>query len=117
MVVLGFACTALLETVIDDKVSVFVGNVISLLTVFPLSIGVVCFLFNYFRLFDSKYLALLGKHSYEFFLVHISVLSFLSDRTIKGLVIFLLLTTGGSFFISLVSNSLISYIKTSVLTR
>lgn len=112
MVLLGFVCTALLETVIDDKVSVFVGNVISLLTVFPLSIGLICFLFHYFCLFDSKYLALLGKHSYELFLVHISVLSFLSNRTIKGLVIFLLLTTGITFFISLVSNSLISYIKT-----
>ena len=89
---IGFVSTLFLEVYLEKRVPILVGNIFSLVTVFPLSLAMFAFIYGWFDKIGNKLCEIIGKYSYELFLVHISFLSVIKNRSILGMVSFFLIT-------------------------
>lgn len=83
-------------------------NILSLLTVFPIAVGVLSITHKYKVLFQSKILFFISNISYEIYLVHqYSINILIKIKKYEGIIIFLLATLLLAYLLSLISNKFI----------
>ena len=96
IVILGlFTCGLLFMGITQlsfiKKLNYLTQNILSLFTIFPITIAILAILFYNNRVIDNKFLNVLGKYSYEIYLVHSFTLKLITTDQIS-LVLFLIIT-------------------------
>lgn len=107
-IIIGIIMMGVTQVDIVKNLNFLQYNILSLITVFPMAIGVLSITYKYKVLFQSKILFFISNISYEIYLVHqYSIDIFMKIKNYQGIIVFLLATLLLAYLLYLISNKFI----------
>lgn len=89
-----------------------VSNTLSLFTILPLAVVVICFASVANMMFNNKFLLMVGTISFEVYLVHAFTLNIIHDRIVE-VVLFIVITCAGSVVFNKLITELMKWSRAS----